>query len=79
MLEKVGADLTEIPFQVIVCGYTDNVPVGRNLMAQYPTNWDLAAARAVEVVRVLESAGNFAPGSGCGPYHLVRPCPRCHA
>ncbi len=57
VLEKVGADLTEIPFQVIVCGYTDNVPVGRNLMAQYPTNWDLAAARAVEVVRVLESAG----------------------
>ncbi len=56
VLEKVGADLTEVPFQVIVCGYTDNVPVGRNLMAQYPTNWDLAAARAVEVVRG-ESAG----------------------
>ena len=49
--------MAEVPFQVIVGGYTDNVPVGKNLMAKYPTNWDLAAARAVEVVRVLENSG----------------------
>lgn len=57
MLRKVGADLKEVPFQVLVIGFTDNVPVGSNLIERYPTNWELSGARAASVVRVLEASG----------------------
>lgn len=57
VLLKVGAQLTEIPYQVIVGGFTDNVPVSDKLAERYPTNWELAGARAAGVVRVLEEAG----------------------
>jgi len=57
LLLKVGAELTEIPYQVIVGGFTDNVPVSDRLAKIYPTNWELAGARAASVVRVLEEAG----------------------
>jgi len=35
-------------------GHTDDVPIST---AQYPSNWDLAAARAIGVVRSLIEAG----------------------
>jgi len=57
VLLKVGGELAEIPYQVIVGGFTDNVPVGGKLAEIYPTNWELAGARAASVVRVLEEAG----------------------
>lgn len=57
MLTEVGEDLREVPFQVLVVGFTDNVPVGSKLKKSYPTNWELAGARAALVVRVLEKAG----------------------
>jgi len=57
VLLKVGGELTEMPYQVIVGGFTDNVPVGGKLAERYPTNWELAGARAASVVRVLEEAG----------------------
>ena len=57
MLTKVGTDLREVPFQVLVVGFTDNVPVGPKLKGSYPTNWELAGARAALVVRKLADAG----------------------
>jgi len=57
VLLKVGAQLTDIPYQVIVGGFTDNVPVSDKLAERYPTNWELAGARAASVVRTLEEAG----------------------
>jgi len=38
-------------------GHTDNVPIKGNLAKQYPTNWELSAARALTVVRYLETQG----------------------
>jgi len=38
-------------------GHTDNVPIRGNLARQYPTNWELSAARALTIVRYLESQG----------------------
>lgn len=38
---------------VLVAGYTDNVPVGKK--GPWKDNWDLSTARAVSVVRYLES------------------------
>ena len=57
VLLKVSAELAEIPYQVIVGGFTDNDPVSGTLAEIYPTNWELAGARAAGVVRVLEESG----------------------
>jgi chemotaxis protein MotB len=40
-----------------VVGNTDDVPVGRELSERYPTNWELAGARAAVVVRYLQEKG----------------------
>ncbi|HLG20104.1 MAG TPA: OmpA family protein [Bdellovibrionota bacterium] len=43
--------------QIQVEGHSDNVPIRGNLKRRFPTNWELSAARAVTVVRFLESNG----------------------
>ncbi len=57
LVEKVAEGLEQIPYQVVVAGHTDNVPIGGRLADRFATNWDLAAARAVSVIRKLESSG----------------------
>lgn len=57
MLLKVGAKLKDTNYQTVVAGFTDNVPIGGALAQQYPSNWELAGARAARVVRVLEAGG----------------------
>jgi chemotaxis protein MotB len=54
--ELVGA-LEEVPYQVIVIGHTDNVPIGPGLAKRFPSNWELAGARAASVVRMMASEG----------------------
>ena len=57
VLFKVGDKLRNVPYQTLVAGFTDNVPIGGVLVERYPTNWELAGARAARVVRLLEEAG----------------------
>ena len=38
-------------------GHTDNVPISGGILLKYPTNWELSAARAVNVARFLEDHG----------------------
>jgi chemotaxis protein MotB len=57
VLMKVGSDLRDVPYQIVVAGFTDNVSIGPALSAQYPTNWELSGARAARVVRILEEVG----------------------
>ncbi|GIW56174.1 MAG: flagellar motor protein MotD [Nitrospiraceae bacterium] len=49
-LQALAEVLVELDRPVTVEGHTDNVPIRT---AQYPSNWELSAARAVVVVRVL--------------------------
>lgn len=49
-LEGLGAAIVELDRHTRVEGHTDNVPIRT---AQFPSNWELSAARAVMVVRVL--------------------------
>lgn len=44
-------------YQILVEGHTDGVAVRGALAQRYPTNWELAGARAARVVRALEAAG----------------------
>ncbi|MDO9559973.1 MAG: OmpA family protein [Syntrophales bacterium] len=38
-------------------GHTDNVKIGGGLARKYPTNWELSAARALNVARYLQKQG----------------------
>jgi chemotaxis protein MotB len=38
-------------------GHTDNNPITGNLAKTYPTNWELSAARAINVTRYLQQQG----------------------
>lgn len=55
--------------QIAVEGYTDDVPIST---PQYPTNWELSAARAVGVARYLVEQEGIAPrrvrATGYGEY-----------
>jgi len=57
VIAKVSQKLKDIPHQVIVAGFTDNVPIRGKLTQKFPTNWELAGARAASVVRLLEQEG----------------------
>jgi chemotaxis protein MotB len=57
MLGKIAADLREARYQVLVQGHTDAVAIRGPLAERFPTNWELAGARAARVVRVLEAEG----------------------
>ncbi len=58
---------------IVIEGYTDNVPINT---PQFPSNWELSSARAINVVRFLVSQGISPPrlsGVGYGQYHPVVP------
>jgi chemotaxis protein MotB len=43
--------------QIVVEGYTDNVPIGPELRKRFPSNWELSSARADDVLRFLAAKG----------------------
>ena len=54
VLNRVSEQLRETDDRIVVTGYTDNVPIRT---AQFRSNWDLSAARAVSVLSILEDDG----------------------
>lgn len=59
-LDKVAPQLAQSAaqsYQVDIVGNTDNVPIGPELISRYPSNWELAGARAAVVVRYLQEHG----------------------
>ncbi len=57
ILRKIAPDLKQGSYQLIVAGFTDNVAISSGLLDRYPSNWELAGARAASVVRLLEKEG----------------------
>ena len=57
VIKRVSEKLKNIPHQIIVAGFTDNVPIKGDLTKIFPSNWELAGARAASVVRLLEGQG----------------------
>ena len=58
VLRKVVDILKGVQDKAIrVEGHTDNVPITGNLTRKYATNWELSAARAVNVTRFLQGEG----------------------
>jgi chemotaxis protein MotB len=56
-ISDLTKELGEIPYQIVVIGNTDNVPVGPKLAERFPTNWALAAARSSAVVAQMADEG----------------------
>lgn len=57
ILLKVAGQLAKLPHAIEVAGHTDNLPITGVLARRYPSNWELAGARAASVVRLFERAG----------------------
>lgn len=54
LVERVARILAPFDNPIRVEGFTDNLPISTS---QYPTNWELSAARAGSVVRMLVADG----------------------
>lgn len=61
ILKKMALLLKQFPYSVRVEGHTDNVPISNS---KYPSNWELSAARAAEIVR-------FYIRNGIDPHRLM--------
>jgi chemotaxis protein MotB len=58
VLQKVIDILKSVKDKTIrIEGHTDNVPIVGALTRKYPTNWELSAARAINVARYLQQQG----------------------
>lgn len=76
VLERVGNIINKIEDKVIrVEGHTDNVPIHPRLQDEFPSNWELSAARATHVVKFLQEKVGIAPEKlqavGLSEFHPV--------
>jgi chemotaxis protein MotB len=76
ILERVGKVLKNTKNRIIrVEGHTDNVSIKPLLQKQFPTNWELSAARATNVTRFLQEKVGVDPkrlqAIGMSEYHPV--------
>ncbi len=73
-LDKVIPTLTGGNYVIDIVGNTDDTPIGPELAERYPTNWELAGARAAVVVRHLQAQGvdpTELQAVSAGQYHPV--------
>jgi len=74
VLQKVVEILVTAKDKMIrIEGHTDNVPIVGQLTRIYPTNWELSAARAINVTRFLEQHGVDARSLEAVAYGEFRP------
>ncbi|GGK23598.1 OmpA/MotB protein [Caldalkalibacillus thermarum] len=71
-LDNLAPLLQEIPNLIEVEGHTDNRPIAN---VRFPSNWELSAARATQVIRYLIEEHHLDPhrfkAVGFGEYHPV--------
>ena len=76
ILNEVAGILEEIPNEIKVEGFTDNVPINT---PEFPSNWELSTARATTVLRYLaeEAEAEIPPArlsaTGYGEYRPIVP------
>ncbi|HEY3353409.1 MAG TPA: OmpA family protein [Polyangia bacterium] len=61
LLRGLGGTLKQTRHLIQVNGHTDDVPIKSELKHRFPTNWELSAARAINVARFLQDAVGVAP------------------
>jgi chemotaxis protein MotB len=73
LIDQIAKILVDLRYQIQVNGFTDNVPIHN---AQFDSNWDLSATRAISVVKRFVATGidpTLLVGAGFGEYHPVAP------
>jgi chemotaxis protein MotB len=74
-LAEVAAALKQVgPKRFQVAGHTDSTPITTDKKKEFPTNWELSAARAIAVVKLLVAQGvdpATVSAAGYGPYDPV--------
>lgn len=74
VLQKVVDILKSVTDKAIrIEGHTDNVKIGGVLAQKYPTNWELSAARAVNVTRFFQEQGLNPENLGSVAYGEYKP------
>lgn len=74
VLQKVVSILQDVRDKAIrIEGHTDNVQIVGALAKQYPTNWELSSARAINVARYLQKQGVDASQLSAVAYGEARP------
>jgi chemotaxis protein MotB len=77
VLQKVIDILKTVSDKAIrIEGHTDDVQISSSLARKYPTNWELSAARAINVTRYLQQQGldpSMLSAVAYGQYHPVAP------
>ena len=76
VLDKVGGILNTVTDKNIrIEGHTDNKPIVGDLLAKYPSNWELSTARATAVARYLQDHDKVDAtrlvAAGYGEFHPV--------
>lgn len=74
ILNSIAPLLRESHRQIRIEGHTDNLPINTR---EFPSNWELSTARAVNVVKYMIEEHNFSPyilsAAGYGEYRPVSP------
>jgi len=74
LLDEIAPILKKTQRHIRVEGHTDNVPIHTR---EFPSNWELSTARAVNVLRYLVENHGIPPkmisAAGYGEYHPVAP------
>lgn len=58
LLQKIAGWIGKVPLPIRIEGHTDNMPIRTR---QYPSNWELSTARAVNVVKHFVRVGEIPP------------------
>ena len=70
--DRIAAMLRQGDYRLRIEGHTDNVPIHNG---QFPSNWELSASRATEIVRLLIVRDGFVPqrlsAAGYAEFHPV--------
>jgi len=74
VLNDIGGYLSRIPNKILIEGHTDNIPIHTE---SYPSNWELSAARAINVAKYLIKRYNIDPSrisaTGYAEYRPIAP------
>jgi len=73
LLREIAFMLADLPCEVVVEGHTDDLPI---YTQKFPSNWELSAIRAVNVVKVLMEYGvspDRLAAMGYGEFRPLRP------
>jgi chemotaxis protein MotB len=71
LIDQVAEVLKPLDYPIQINGFTDNAPIHS---AQFDSNWDLSAARAISVVKRFALEGvdpSLLVGAGYGEYHPI--------